>query len=163
MKKLLASIPLIIASSSMAKPVGKTSPAVALVIDYLESYCNQDLAGALRSFSDKGMLSWGTGHDERFSTKSEIHVQLVRDFAQIEGMRFEYRHIEERDIDGVIIVLMELIPIATKSGEEHRLPVMRSTVVVHQGKMIHTHASWPYSTQPAGHSFPIEGDGHRPS
>lgn len=137
-----------------------TNQLKSLVHDWIRAYESRDLALVRSLFTDSPMaFHYGTGVDERIAGLSGMLKQFERDWSQSEKGQLELVDFRcESFEDRFGWLTCEVVPTITIAGKAHKFPVLRCSIVaVKSGdnwRIAHSHASWPYSEQKEGESFP---------
>lgn len=140
------------------KPMEKELTAV--VNDWIKAYetRNKDLICQLFLDSEES-FHYGTGKDEKIVGLTGMFKQLERDWSQSESAQLELIEFKYQAFAQTFAwIVCEMIPTIIIAKKAQTLPPLRSTIVVckidNRWKIVHTHASWPYSDQLEGQSFP---------
>ena len=102
---------------------------------------------------------YGAGVDEHISGLDGMLEQLDRDWRQSQKAEVTMTGFRWQKIfEDCAWVACELQPKIEVEGKALSLPEIRCTIVLvrenKKWKMVHSHASWPYSEQAEGESFP---------
>ena len=134
--------------------------AVLATLDlHAERYGAKDVEGVTDLFADDpDVLLIGTGADERWLGKGQIRHQFVRNFAEAERTRFEWRSRHVAAAGDAAWVAADAVVHVTVEGEERSIPI-RFTVVLERRAgawvWLHRHASVAAGGQPSGAAYPV--------
>ena len=137
----------------------KTEAAVMDVIGrFAEAYAARDMDATLAVFTpDSDVVAIGTGVDERCVGLDEFRQVVERDWSQSEAASIEIGWHSVSAAGSVAWVAADAIIQAMVEGQELRLPIRFTAVLVKHGDswlLAQQHVSMPSAAQAEGESFP---------
>ena len=144
----------------MEKMILPTNELKTVVTTWIKAYENRNLDTMKSLFAaSPETFHYGTGTDEMMYGFEGMMQQLSRDWSQSEGAQLKLHGFRAQQVAPTVAwIACELEPVIIISGQKAALPLLRATMVVvkeNSGwKIAHSHASWPYSEQAVGQSFP---------